>query len=119
MEAGEDLPGHVANHMFSVARVSRQPRPLVLRLVLAVLDRLARVIFDKGRLGSIGSIHFAHWAVIDDGDHLLFCSNFDGSWESYLDDFIEKAAKGLTAVWSNTDGFPATVGLTGRSARDA
>ena len=33
-------------------------------------------------------------------------SNFDGSWENYLGDFIDKAAKGLTAVWSNTAGFP-------------
>ena len=36
----------------------------------------------------------------------MFCSNFDGSWESYLGDFIDKASVGLTGIWSNTVGFP-------------
>jgi hypothetical protein len=56
----------------------------------------------------IPSIHFAHWALIDDGRRLLFLSNFDGSWENYLDDFIDKASVGLTAIWSNTVDFPRT-----------
>ncbi|HEY0371349.1 MAG TPA: hypothetical protein VGD79_05080, partial [Thermoanaerobaculia bacterium] len=33
-------------------------------------------------------------------------SNFDGSWENYLDDFIDKASKGLTGIWGGTIGFP-------------
>ena len=33
---------------------------------------------------------------------LLFLSNYGGSWESYLEDFITKAHTGLTGVWSNT-----------------
>jgi Dyp-type peroxidase family len=107
LEDAEDQPGYVANHLVSVVPVKPGiGRRLLLRFVLAALDRIARIKFDEGRLGSIGSIHFAHWSIIDDGRNLLFCSNFDGSWESYLDDFIEKAARGLTAVWSNTVGFP-------------
>src|SRR5262249_39805530 len=33
-------------------------------------------------------------------------SNYDGSWASYLGDFVDKANYGLTAVWSNTESFP-------------
>jgi hypothetical protein len=81
---------------------------VVVRLVLAALNALARTVYTKGRLGSLTSIHFAHWSIIDGGRRLLFVSNFDGSWESYLDDFIEKAHVGLTAVWTNGRGFPRT-----------
>ena len=45
-------------------------------------------------------------------------SNFDGSWENYLDDFIDRASAGLTAVWSNTVDFPRTRWLILGGARD-
>ncbi len=45
-------------------------------------------------------------------------SNFDGSWESYLGDFIDKASRGLTAVWSNTKEFPRTRNLLREGATD-
>src|SRR5829696_8632618 len=54
------------------------------------------------------TIHFAHWALVSNGGRLLFFSNFDGTWESYLDDFIEKANEGLTLAWTNGVGFPPT-----------
>ena len=56
--------------------------------------------------------------MIDKGRRLLFVSNFDGSWENYLDDFIDKASPGLTAIWSNTVGFPKTSWLVLDGARD-
>jgi hypothetical protein len=90
----------------------------VLRTFLGVIDFLARVVYNKGKLGSIPSIHFARWVLLDEGRALLFCSNYSGSWESYLGDFIDKAAKGLTGVWSNTVLFPRTLGLVWKGARD-
>lgn len=109
LEAMEDRPGYVQNHLTSVVAIKRGPvRHHVLKLVLRAIDTLARVDFVNGTLGGISSIHFAHWSIIDEGKNLLFVSNFDGSWESYLDDFIELAHVGLTAVWSNGQGFPRT-----------
>lgn len=52
-----------------------------------------------------------------EGDSSFF-SNFDGSWESYLGDFVDKAATGLTAVWSNTKDFPRSRNLVQKGARD-
>jgi len=72
----------------------------------------------RGTLGGIPTIHFARWVVLDGGRRLLFFSNFDGSWENYLGDFIDKAAPGLTAVWSNTVGCPRSEKLVGGGARD-
>jgi hypothetical protein len=48
---------------------------------------------------------------VGNSGRLLFLSNFDGSWESYLNDFIDKAAHGLTLAWGNCVGFPETKNL--------
>lgn len=60
----------------------------------------------EGRLSGLSTIHFARWVLLDGGDNLLFESNYDGSWESYIDDFGDHAATGMNAVWGNSVGFP-------------
>ena len=92
-------------------------RQFTLRFVLWAIQLLARTIFNRGSLGGIPSIHFARWAIIDGGKRLLFFSNFDGSWESYLGEFIDRAAIGLTGVWTNTKDFPPTRKLIFGGAR--
>lgn len=94
-------------------------RLLTLKFVLKLINLLASTFFNRGNLAGIPSIHFARWAIIDGGKRLLFFSNFDGSWESYLGDFIDKAAVGLTAVWTNTVGFPPTEKLIYSGARNS
>lgn len=119
LEADEDRLDCVQNHLTSVIPVKRGPvRIAVLQAVLYAVNLVARISATKGQLSGIPSIHFAHWSLIDEDRHLLFVSNFDGSWESYLGDFIDKAAIGLTAVWSNTLDFPRTRFLAFRGATD-
>jgi hypothetical protein len=94
-----------------------------LRFVLLAIDVIARVYSVRGDLGGIVSIHFARWVILLDRSgtqrhRLLFVSNYDGSWESYLGEFVDRAAFGLTGVWSNTVGFPYTERLLGAGARD-
>ncbi len=88
------------------------------RMVLSLISILARYYYNRGRLGDIPTIHFARWVLIDHGQRLLFFSNYDGSWESYLGDFVDKAAKPLSAIWSNTLGFPVTTALAWGGAKD-
>ncbi len=90
----------------------------LLKLVLGAIQFLAKTVFNKGKLGGIPSIHFARWVIIDNGRRLLFFSNFDGTWESYLGDFVDKAGVGLTGVWSNTQNFPKTRNLVKEGAKD-
>ena len=107
----------VQNHLASITLV--KPgwfRRMTLRIVLWLVNLLARTS-NKGELSGIPSIHFAHWSLIDKGRRLLFLSNYDGSWISYLDDFIDKASFGLTGVWSNTVGFPPTKFLVFEGAK--
>jgi hypothetical protein len=93
-------------------------RALVLRAVFLAIDTLARFYYNQGDLGGLATIHYARWVLIDGGKRLLFFSNYDGSWERYLGDFIDQAHVGLTAVWSNTQGFPRTKNLIFDGAED-
>ncbi len=116
----EDTKGQ--NHLSSVVTIKPGLfRQLTLRAVLTAIRLVAALSPTRGQLGGIRSIHFARWVITRDRRQLLFLSNFDGSWESYLGDFIDLAANGLTAVWTNTDnavGFPRTQLLTRLGARD-
>ena len=75
-------------------------------------------MFRPGYLDTINTIHFARWVLLPGANRLMFFSNYGGSWESYLEDFIAKAASGLTGVWSNTEGYPRTRWLFLDGARD-
>jgi hypothetical protein len=92
-------------------------RPIVLWLVLRFINLSARYLQIHGALGGIPTIHFARWVIIP-GRRLLFFSNYDGSWVNYLGDFIDKAAQGLTAIWSNTIGCPRAEGFFHGGATD-
>jgi hypothetical protein len=69
-------------------------------------------------LSDIGTIHFARWVTVPGSRDLLFLSNYDASWESYLEDFITRAHTGLTGVWSNSIGFPRSENLVQKGATD-
>ena len=64
----------------------------------------------------IGTIHFAHWMVIEGGGRGFFCSNYDGSHEAYMDDFINKTGFGLNLSFSSSIGYPITNWLLARGA---
>ncbi|MFN3549219.1 MAG: cytochrome P450 [Mesorhizobium sp.] len=102
----------VQNHLAAISVMKPGPlRRLTLRLTFLAIKIAATRAFEPGRLSDIGSIHYARWVLLPGTDKLLFFSNYGGSWESYLEDFITKAHAGLTGVWSNTAGFPRTRNL--------
>jgi hypothetical protein len=97
------------NHMGSLVSI----KPGALRMILIRaghrgLGLVLRIQARSGYLGSMRTIHFAHWAMVNNKSRLMFFSNFDQTWESYLDDFIEKAHAGLTLAWCCGVGFPPT-----------
>jgi hypothetical protein len=78
------------------------------RLVLWLLNTGSRHVFTRANLSGIKTIHFARWLVLDDWHRVIFTSNYDGSLESYMNDFIDKVAYGLNASFSNGIGYPKT-----------
>jgi deferrochelatase/peroxidase EfeB len=106
------------NHLASVSRLkSGWLRALALRLAFLVVGT-GRFVCAPGFLGKNGVIHFARWMRLPGTDQLLFWSNYDGTWESYVADFIADAPTGVTAIWSNCVGFPRTRVLFGGGAAD-
>ncbi|SEB10417.1 hypothetical protein [Pedobacter hartonius] len=101
--AAEDIV--TQNQMTVVVPVKRTITAYVmLRLVLFVMNQVFKL--SKGKLSDLDSIHFARWVIIDGGRNILFESNFDGSWENYIDDFADHAVAGMNLVWGNCIGFP-------------
>ncbi len=92
-------------------------RPFALKVMVHVVTALADAGALTGRLGGIQTIHFARWVALPDR-RLLFFSNYDGSWEAYLGEFIDKAALGLTMIWTNTIWYPKTRLLLFKGAKD-
>ncbi|TWT97404.1 hypothetical protein [Neorhodopirellula pilleata] len=77
------------------------------------------------RLIRLSFIHFAHWSILsrdqlphlaDDQprdrpeyDYLLFVSNFNGSWDQYIDAFSQVIPIGLDNIWRWSEKFPGAV----------
>ena len=92
-------------------------RPFALKMMVHIVTALADAGALTGRLGGIQTIHFARWVGLPDG-RLLFFSNYDGSWEAYLGEFVDKASLGLTMIWTNTIWYPKTRLLLFKGAKD-
>jgi hypothetical protein len=93
-------------------------RRITSTVLLRAVDIAARQVYAHGQLAGIRTIHFARWMFLDDKRRMLFASNYDGSLESYMDDFINTVAWGLNAVFGNGIGYPPTRWLVGRGAKD-
>jgi hypothetical protein len=107
----------VQNHVASMVLVKPGAvRSFAIRGSLRALKLFVPFVAADGYLGSMRTIHFAHWTLIGNSGRLMFLSNFDGSWQSYLDDFVDKAHGGLTLAWGNCVGFPRTKWLTKEGA---
>lgn len=85
---------------------------------LLILNYAAQHVYTRGRLARVRTIHFARWVWIDRKRRLAFMSNYDGSLESYMDDFINKAGFGLNFVFSNGIGYPKTRWLLADGCKD-
>jgi hypothetical protein len=93
-------------------------RSFIMGRVLWIIDLTARLIYTKGRLARVHTIQFARWVYLDNRTRVLFCSNYDGSLESYMDDFINKVGFGLNVVFSNGVGYPRTDWLLTKGAKN-
>jgi hypothetical protein len=93
-------------------------RRLTTILVLWGISYAVRHVFNHGRLAGVTTIHFARWMFMDGSRRVVFASHYDGSLESYMDDFIDKVAWGLNAAFSNGQGYPDTRWLVLDGAHD-
>lgn len=76
----------------------------ILKNVLAAIQQNPSTSIAK-----IATIHFARWVIIDKDTRLLFTSNFDGSFETYIQDFVREMPQGLDRIWGNCVGYPGSI----------
>jgi hypothetical protein len=114
------LEDHLVHNPFTALGYVKPSRfrRATLTVILFFLDYATRHFFNRGNLSGVKTIHFARWVVIDDKRRAFFASNYDGSVESYMDDFIDKVAWGLNLVFSNGVGYPKTRWLVFGGAKD-
>ncbi|MFT4115588.1 cytochrome [Bradyrhizobium sp.] len=115
----ENAPRFAQNHFLSVSPLKPGPfRKFTLGIALWGIELVVSRAFRPGFIVNMGTIHFARWFRPPGSERLVFLSNYDGSWESYLEDFITKAYPGQNAAWSNAAGFPRTNWLMYDGAQD-
>jgi hypothetical protein len=118
LAAGDEIPAQstatrpgfredaVAQNQLTVVTVVDPASIDRVRAVLAAIDSYARRLAPPGSIIGISTIHFARWVLIDRGRRLMFVSDYDGSWESYIDEFAEMILSGLDAIWETSFGMP-------------
>lgn len=77
------------------------------------------------QLVQLSFIHFAHWSIIrrtdfpclgkdqprdrTTYDYLVFCSNFNGGWDQYIDAFSGVLPLGLNNIWKMSVKYPGAI----------
>ncbi|WP_448579874.1 hypothetical protein [Thermaurantiacus sp.] len=91
------------------------------------LFHMARAL--PGRLAGLlglSIIHFARWVIIRRdqwpappgeperlmNDYMLFCSNFNGTWDQYIDAFADGIPSGLDTFWYSSTKYPKSIPVT-------
>ncbi|MFM5908207.1 MAG: cytochrome P450 [Novosphingobium sp.] len=115
----ENPPGYAQNHIMALGTLKTGwLRKVIHAFALWGIRVLIVNDFRPGFVINMGTIHYARWWRVPGTGQVAFYSNFDGSWESYLEDFITRARQGQTAAWSNWQGFPKTRFMLGLGASD-
>ena len=93
-------------------------RRRTMSFLLWLLEYTTRHIYLRGHLARISTIHAARWVFLNDKRRMVFASNYDGSLDSYMDDFINKVGWGLNLVFSNGISYPTTNWLVLDGSKD-
>ena len=110
-------------YAMNVLTPMRPRRTLLNRFIFiasrALPDQLA------GLLG-LSIIHFARWFIIKrdqwpdlgqgaerlSNDYMMFCSNFNGTWDQYIDAFSDGLPNGLDLFWYSSTRYPRSIPIT-------
>ena len=97
----------------------------ILRLIFFLLWNIKSKQQD---LINLSFIEFARWVIVPrtcfpflangqrkeylEYDYLLFFSNFNGTWNQYIDAFSSVLSRGLNLIWRWSEKFPGSVPIT-------
>jgi hypothetical protein len=83
---------------------------LLMRVILFGSERGTRHLWTKGKLAGAENIHYARLLLADGGRHMLFLSDYEGSFDAYIDHFIGLAgnSRAVIPISSRVHGCPKT-----------
>ncbi|HET9283046.1 MAG TPA: hypothetical protein VFR24_13890, partial [Candidatus Angelobacter sp.] len=97
----------------------------IVRLIFFILGKFPKTTTS---LVELSFIHFARWVIVPRRkfphvdpeqpvedlryDYMLFFSNFNGTWNQYIDAFSAVLSTGLNAIWRWSEKFPGSVPVT-------
>jgi hypothetical protein len=110
-------------YAMNVLTPMRPARTWINRFLFMVARALPETL--SGLLG-LSIIHFARWVIIrrkdwpDLGqpasdlrnDYMLFISNFNGTWDQYIDAFADGIPNGLDLFWYSSIRYPHSIPIT-------
>jgi len=83
---------------------------------------------NLGGLLGLSLIHFARWIIVKrdqwpdpensgkkqdlQNDYMVFCSNFNGTWDQYIDAFSDGIPEGLDLFWFSSTKYPNSIPIT-------
>lgn len=98
---------------------------------LGIVQRLfswIHLVKAQTLLLELSFIHFARWSIVKHDfwprmsadqpkdkttyDYLMFCSNFNGTWEQYIDAFSAVIPDGMNMIWRWSEQFPGAQPIT-------
>ena len=103
------------------------PMPPAVTWIQRLIFMASRALPSQlGGLLGLSLIHFARWVIIrrdqwpDLGqgkqtlryDYMLFCSNFNGTWDQYIDAFSDGIPSGLDFFWYASAKFPHSIPIS-------
>lgn len=116
------------NHKTYAINVVTPMKPWKTPLLRTFLFILGKIKFLQADLINLSFIHFARWVIVPRNrfpflangqhkeqlqyDYLLFFSNFNGTWNQYIDAFSAVLSKGLNATWRWSEKYPGSVPVT-------
>lgn len=110
-------------YAMNVLTPSRPARTWLNRFLFMVARANPSVL--RGLMG-LSLIHFARWVIIRrdewpdlgqgrqtlQNDCMIFCSNFNGTWDQYIDAFSDGIPSGLNLFWYSATKYPKSIPVT-------
>lgn len=110
---------NLAGKAYALTVINPQAMTWMNRVLFAVFRSMPAVL---GKLHRLRIIHFARWVLLPADrwpgvpkgwrsrhGYMLFVSNFNNTWDAYLDEFTDMLAAGLDTLWYRGIGFPGAV----------
>jgi hypothetical protein len=97
----------VAGEFLVMAKIKPGQADALRQTIAGIRNDFMTGTAGREALQDIGTLHDARHVIFDNDTRFLFASVFDGSWDTYIDDFATtQIAKNFELVFSHTEGFP-------------